>query len=181
VNLYDEVLYNTSREFFSPWQGEEKYCTEGLKEIALIYGATEESYRKTSALLNRIRHQEEDGTPSRTIRETTEREGLMMQDHLEQKVCTLFQACGFTPEGEPPASILDTLAPQTPLVAEESVTEMAPPTVVPEPCPVDLLSDPFANEESSDAVETSVDGVVLQALNELVAARGLSDSSRLDM
>jgi hypothetical protein len=38
-------------------QGEEKYCTEGFKEIGLIYGATEESYRKTSALLNRIRHQ----------------------------------------------------------------------------------------------------------------------------
>jgi hypothetical protein len=67
-------------------QGEEKYCTEGFKEIALIYGATEESYRKTSALLNRIRHQGGGGTPCRTIRETTEREGLRIQDHLEQTV-----------------------------------------------------------------------------------------------
>jgi hypothetical protein len=39
----------------------------------------------------------------------------------------------------------------------------------------------LADEDGPDAVETSVDGVVLQALNELVSARGLSDSSRLDM
>lgn len=181
MNLYDEVLYNTSRDFFSPLQGEEKYCTEGLKEIALIYGATEESYRKTSALLNRMRHQEEGGTPCRTIRETTEREGLMIQDHLEQKVCTIFQACGFTPAGQPPASILDPLAPHPPLVEEENVHERVPPTVRPEPCQADRFTDPLADEDGPDAVETSVDGVVLQALNELVSARGLSDSSRLDM
>ena len=183
VNFYDEVLYNTSREFFSPLQGEEKYCTEGFKEIALIYGATEESYRKTAALLNRIRHQEEGGTPSRTIRETTEREGLMIQDHLEQTVCTIFQACGFTPEGQPHASILDPLdpPPPPPLVEEESVNEVVPPNVGPEPFPIDSLTDPFAEAQSPDAVETGVDGVVLKVLNELVTAQGLSDLSRIDM
>jgi hypothetical protein len=104
-NAYGEVLYKTSRAFFSPVPGEEKYCPAGCKEIGLIYGATEESSRTTSALLNRMRHQEEGGTPSRTIRETTEREGWMMQDHLEQKVCTIFQEGGLTPEGQPPASM----------------------------------------------------------------------------
>jgi hypothetical protein len=107
VNLYGEVLYNTSREFFCPLQGEEKYCTEGFKEITLIYGVTEESYRKTAALLNRTRHQEDGGTPARTIRETVEHEGFMIEAHLEQKVQTIFQAHGFTPEGQPEASILD--------------------------------------------------------------------------
>jgi hypothetical protein len=128
-----------------------------------------------------MRHQEEGGTPCRTIRETTEREGLMIQDHLEQKVCTIFQACGFTPAGQPPASILDPLAPHPPLVEEENVHERVPPTVRPEPCQADRFTDPLADEDGPDAVETSVDGVVLQALNELVSARGLSDSSRLDM
>jgi hypothetical protein len=61
-NAYGEVLYKTSRAFFSPVPGEEKYCPAGCKEIGLIYGATEESSRKTSALLNRMRHQEEGGT-----------------------------------------------------------------------------------------------------------------------
>jgi hypothetical protein len=175
------VLYHTSREFFFPLQGEEKYCTEGFKEIGLIYGATEESYRKTSALLNRIRHQAEGGTPCRTIRETTEREGVMIQDYLEQTVCTVFQAAGFTPEGQPPASMLAPLAPQTPLEAEESVDEGLPSQVLPEPCPVNFSTDPVADDKDPDAVETSVDGVVLPVLNELVAARGLSEESRLEM
>ena len=68
MNFYGEVLYNPAREFFCPLQGEEKYCTEGFKEIALIYGVTEDSYRKTSNWFNRIRHQEVGGTPSRTVR-----------------------------------------------------------------------------------------------------------------
>jgi len=176
-----EVLYNTSREFFLPLQGEEKYGTEGFKEIALIYGATEESYRKTSALLNRIRHQAEGGTPSRTIRQTTEREGLRIQDHLEQTVCTIFQACEFTPAGQPPASMLDRLAPPTPLVTGKNLTERVPPTVLPEPYPVDRFPDPLAEADGSDTVEMSVDGAVVQVLNKLVAARGLSEASRLDM
>lgn len=73
------VLYNTSREFFVPLQGEEKYRTEGFKEIALIYGTAEESFRKTATLINRIRPQEERGTPFRMIRETTEGEGTLLQ------------------------------------------------------------------------------------------------------
>ncbi len=181
MNFYEEILYNTAREFFSPLQGEEKYCTEGFKEIALMYGTTEESYRKTAALLNRIRHQEEGGTPPRTIRETTEREGLMIQDHLEHTVCTIFHEGGFTPEGQPPASIVDTLAPHPSLVEEESVHEVGIPNVVPEPGPIDNCTDPFAEVESQDAEETWVDGIVLKVLNELVTAQGLSDRSRLDM
>ncbi len=123
VNFYGEVLYNTARDFFCPLQGEEKYCTEGFKEIALIYGATEESYRKTSALLNRIRHQEIGGTPSRTIRETTEREGLMIAEHLEHQVSMIFHEHDFTPEGHPQAAILDALASSTPTIEEVSVNE----------------------------------------------------------
>ncbi len=73
-----------------PLQGEEKYRTEGFKEIALIYGTAEESFRKTAALVNRIRHQEEGGTPFRTMRETTEREGMLLQEHLEEKVSSIF-------------------------------------------------------------------------------------------
>jgi hypothetical protein len=159
VNLYGEVLYNTSREFFFPLQGEEKYCTEGFKELALIYGATEESYRKTVALLNRSRHQEDGGTPSRTIRETTEREGLMIQDYLEQKACTIFQEHGFTPEGQPEESILATIAPRTPIVEEESVNEVLLPYVRPDQSRIDMLKNPVSYEDAKDAVNISVDDV----------------------
>ena len=100
-NFLGDVLYNTSREFFLPLQGEERYQTEGFKEIALIYGTAEESFRKTAALINRIRHQEERGTPFRTIREATEREGILLQGHLEEKVSSIFQEHGLTLEGHP--------------------------------------------------------------------------------
>jgi hypothetical protein len=96
-NAYGEVLYNTSREFFFPLQGEEKYCTEGFKEIALIYGATDESYRKTSALLNRIRHQEDVGTPFRTVREAVEHEGTLLHEYLEKKTSAIFKENGSGP------------------------------------------------------------------------------------
>ncbi len=85
MNVDDEVLYNTSREFFLPLQGEEKYRTEGFKEIVLIYGTTEESFRKTAALINRVRHQAKGGTPSRTIRDHAEHEGSKIQAHLSRK------------------------------------------------------------------------------------------------
>ncbi len=90
MNFYGEVLYNT-REFFPPLQGEEKYRTEGFKEIALIHGTTEGSFRKTSVLLNRVRHQKEGGTPSRTVRDNTEYEGRKIQNHLEEKTLGILE------------------------------------------------------------------------------------------
>lgn len=181
MNGYGEVLYNTSRAFFGPLHGDEKYRTEGFKELALIYGTTEESYRKTAAWLNRTRHQEDGGTPSRTIRETTEHEGLMMQDYLEQKTCTIFHEHGFTPEGQPQEPMLDTIAPRTPIVEEESVTEVLLPYVLPDQCQIDMLTYPFPDEDAKEAVDMSGDGVGIKTLNELVTACGLSDQSRIDM
>ena len=181
MNLYGEVFYNTSREFFLPLQGEEKYHTEGFKELALIYGATEESYRKTAAWLNRTRHQEDGGTPSRTIRETIEHEGVLIQDHLAQKARTIFHEHGFTPEGQPHESIVDTISPRTPIVEEERVHEVCTPSVLPDQCQIDLLNDPFPDEDAKDAVDMSVEGAGITTLNELVTACDLSDQCRIDM
>ena len=117
------MLYNTAREFFEPLQGEAKYCTEGFKEIALIYGTTEASYRKTSALLNRIRYQESGGTPSRTMQAISEHEGFMLEAHLEQKVLSIFQEHDFTPEGEPSSSVLESLIGEPSTEEEGSIGE----------------------------------------------------------
>ena len=56
---------------FPTLHAQEWYQTTGFKEVAIAYGSTEKSYRKTTALINRVRHQE-DATPSRTLRENTE-------------------------------------------------------------------------------------------------------------
>ena len=159
MNLYGEVLYNTSREFFSPLQGEEKYQTEGFKEIALIYGTAEESFRKTSALLNRIRHQDEGGTPFRTVREATEHEGQLFQDHLKQKTRTIFQSNGFTSEGCPEEVVSDARAPHSSVVAEEDIAELVGQYEVLEDWKQEMLNNPVAYEDSEHSVNISIDEV----------------------
>ncbi len=124
MNVDDEVLYNTSREFFLPLQGEEKYRTEGFKEIVLIYGTTEESFRKTAALINRVRHQAKGGTPSRTIRDHAEHEGSKIQAHLEQKTRTILHENGCTEAGESQKVIRGTFCQNVTIEEEERLKDI---------------------------------------------------------
>jgi hypothetical protein len=158
-NAYGEVLYNTSREFFFPLQGEEKYCTEGFKEIALIYGATEESYRKTSALLNRIRHQEEVGTPFRTVREAVEHEGTLLHEYLEKKTSAIFKENGFTPEGYPHASKPKLLTHSTSILEEEDIEELLDHSRYVKDYKSEILSNPVPYEKTKTSVNISIDDV----------------------
>lgn len=159
MNFYGEVLYNTSREFFLPLQGEEKYRTEGFKEIALIYGTAEESFRKTAALINRVRHQEEGGTPFRTIRETTEQEGLRLQAHHEHQTSLIFQDHGFSPEGQPQVSIAEAHSLNPPVIQHEDLKELLMGCDLPEAWQSDILSNPVPYEDSQSAVNISIDDV----------------------
>ncbi len=54
-----QTTYNTARDLFVCLEGVEFCKTIGFKDIAMIYGDTEKSYRKTAKMINRIRHQEE--------------------------------------------------------------------------------------------------------------------------
>jgi hypothetical protein len=153
-----EVLYNTAREFFLPLQGEERYQTEGFKEIALIYGTAEESFRKTAALINRIRHQEEGGTPFRTMREITERAGMLLQEHLEEKASLIFQENGFTPAGHPQDVRWDTESLNAPL-REEELKELLIDLDLPEAWTTDIVNNPVAYEAPQRAVMISIDDV----------------------
>ncbi|WLE97118.1 MAG: hypothetical protein QTN59_03940 [Candidatus Electrothrix communis] len=65
----------------------------------MIYGDTEESYRKTTRLINRIRYQEKDGTPSRTLHEATEREGTALLEHITKKSEQILSRHGFEETG----------------------------------------------------------------------------------
>lgn len=77
----------------------EYYRTEGFKEIAYIYGASEQSYRKTACLINRFRQQEEGGTPYRTLQESTEKEGAALLEHIERKAEEILSANDFDETG----------------------------------------------------------------------------------
>ena len=159
MNAYGEVLYHTSREFFWPLQGAEKYCPEGFKELALISGAVEGSFRKTSAFINRVRHQEEGGTPFRTIRAITDHDGSLLQAHLAQKAGHIFQANRFTPEGVPQEVLPETFPSHPPLVEEERLKELLLPYDLSESCKSSILNNPVGYEESKQAVNISIDDV----------------------
>ncbi len=92
--------YLTSRWWFPPLQAQEWYRTRGFKELALVHGVVENSYRKTTALINRLRHQE-GATPVRTLCDTSEGEGQQLLAQIERQADQLLQAHHFTQEGVP--------------------------------------------------------------------------------
>ena len=94
-----QIQYNTGHALFTAIQAREFYRTTGFKEIAMIYGDTEGSYRKTTLLINRIRYQEQNGTPYRTLQENTEKEGTELLDHIEEKFKSILMENGFTEDG----------------------------------------------------------------------------------
>lgn len=97
-----QVVYDTATEMFAALGPKEWYRTQGFKELALVYGVVDESFRKTTALLNRVRYQEESGTPLRTLWDNAEAEGQRLQAHIEQLAEATLAAHAFTAEGTPP-------------------------------------------------------------------------------
>lgn len=101
VEREGQVVYDTVGDLFPALGPKEWYRTQGFKELALVYGVVDESFRKTQVLLNRVRHQEEGGTPLRTLWDNAEAEGRQLQAHMEQLAATTLEEHGFTPEGTP--------------------------------------------------------------------------------
>jgi hypothetical protein len=96
----ERCVYNTAQQLFPSRIGKEWYATQGYKELAMITGATDKSYRKTATSLNRFRHQEADGTPMSTLRDQTEREGSRLQQAIEQQADHLLEAHHIPRNGE---------------------------------------------------------------------------------
>jgi hypothetical protein len=80
-------------------RGVEIYKTIGFKDIALIQGDTELSYQKTACLINRIRYQEQGGTPSRTLHECTEKEGEDALSYINTRTRFILFENGFSEDG----------------------------------------------------------------------------------
>ena len=109
----------TGREFFPPLQGRQWYQTRGFKELALVHGVVEDSYRKTSALINRVRHQPA-ATPARRLGDTSAQEGQKILSYLEDRAAQVLAAHEVSAEGTPPEVLVslsgrraDTLAAAT--------------------------------------------------------------------
>jgi len=96
-----QLVFNTSKEVFPSRKGKELYRTQGFKEIAIVHGGLEQSYRDTQKLINRIRYQP-NATKLRTLSDSTENEGQQLQVHIEQQATKILTENGFcTLDGTP--------------------------------------------------------------------------------
>lgn len=66
----------------------------------MIYGDTDQSYRKTCDLINRTRHQE-GATPTSTLCNNTELEGANIINLIEKKTDKILEKNKFTEDGNP--------------------------------------------------------------------------------
>jgi len=152
-------VYNTAQQVFPRRIGKEWYKTSGFKELAMLSGATAESYRKAGDYLNRFRYQQTDGTPSRTLREQTTIEGDKLSQAIQRKAQMILTVHDFTAEAQF-IGLADTYA--------DLCCETLPPSQVAEAiatcqarCPVTTpLSDNPVPYEAPDAtVEMCIDDV----------------------
>jgi hypothetical protein len=155
-------IYDSGSDLFPNRTGKQWHRTRGFKELGMVFGSTESSYRKTSNLLNRIRHQQEGGTPSRTLRENTEREGWRIQEHMKEKTATILRSHGFdengVPEGDRDPS--DSSPPETlPAEAVEKVINLCERR---EELNGKRIDNPVCYEDPTHTVNISMDDVVVK-------------------
>lgn len=72
----------------------------GFKDIAIFYGDIDNSFRKTTKLINRVRYQEIDGTPYRTLQDNTEKEGARLVEFLDNKSSSVMKRHRFSEDGK---------------------------------------------------------------------------------
>ncbi len=151
--------YNTARDLFSKLGAKEFYKTIGFKEIAMIYGDTELSYRKTSNLINRIRYQTQgEGTPSRTLQECTEKEGANVIDYVEQQTKRILEKNEFSVDGDYLGNNLDYMTSQAITFSEEDIFDVAE-ECLDEDIREEVLNNPVCYECPENTVSISIDDV----------------------
>lgn len=156
----DTLKYNTAIDLFPELKGKELYRTVGFKDIAMIHGDTDKSYRKTAKLLNRIRHQEKEGTPYRTLQENTEKEGSTLLDYVEEKTKCLLKNNGFTDDGIC-LKINENYNDEAKLLSEEIIT-VALTKCLADDVRDEVRSNPVCYEDPEHTVNISIDDVLVK-------------------
>lgn len=163
VTREGSMVLDTSREVFPALIGKEWYRTVGFKELAIVHGSLNGSYRHTTQLLNRIRHQPE-ATPLRTLQDAVEAEGIAVSEALDQEAQRILREDGFddktlTPTGERTASEPLHLAPD---VVDAALRQVAPD----EQTLSAMQKNPVKYEDPSVAVNVSIDDVLAKKQKE---------------
>jgi hypothetical protein len=146
-------------------KGQEWLRTAGFKEIAYVYGTVRDSYRQTGQLINRMRHQE-GGTPSRTLHDSSEREGQAVQEHLAQKAQEILAEKGFDQEGQPKAKIKQELLQTSELLSAEQVAEAIKTLEVEPEIAAEMVNNPVPYENPVHSTNVSIDDVSVKRQTE---------------
>lgn len=157
------MTLDTSRTVFPALTGKEWYRTVGFKEVAIVRGALDGSYRHTAELLNRIRHQS-NATPLRTLQDAVEAEGQSARRALEEEARRILREEGFneatlTPIDERAASQPQQLPPE---VVKAALHAVAPD----EQTLASMQKNPVKYEDPSAAVNVSIDDVLAKKQKE---------------
>ena len=179
VNVEDgkTTLFDTSVSLFPSLRGKEYYRTVGFKEVAYIFGDTQISFRKTADGINRFRHQEEGGTPHRTLHEGTEREGAGIIDYLDRTSDRILRQNEFSEDGVYEGSKAEYFSKNEPIcLTEEEISEAADLCY----CPTgyakqDLLNNPVLYENQAHSTDICVDDVVVKKQEETRIGNNSSD------
>lgn len=153
-----ELIYNTVGSIFPEQKGKEIYKTSGYKEISIIYGATENSYRQTSSLINRVRHQE-GATPVRTVADNTEREGEKLIDFIGQKAKNILAENNFTQAGEPEHKTAEYNDGNIKLKRDEEIDKAIEGCDLSEEEKAEIMKNPVCYELPNGTVNISIDDV----------------------
>jgi hypothetical protein len=157
----DKPVFDSATDFYPALGSREYYRTVGFKEIAYIYGDTEKSFRKTADLPNRVRYQQVGGTPFRTLRESTEREGGQIIDLPREKTARCLRDNGFDEEGRPVA--VDAKHSRTqPAVLEDEELARAAQTLQAQHDIEKLLSNPVLFESRESTVNVAIDDATVK-------------------
>ena len=103
VKSQDKKISFNGLTVFPSRVGREWHQTTGYKELGLVAGAAQRSYRETVNVFNRSRHQQVGGTPLNTLRDGAQAEGLKVLDFVDKKTQVILKAHDFDPQGVPEA------------------------------------------------------------------------------
>jgi hypothetical protein len=134
----------------------------------MIYGDTEKSYRKTAKLINRIRHQEQGGTPHRTLHECTEKEGENVLSYIEERTSCILVENGFSEDGICQDSKADYNNDKPATIPKEQVIEAIDKCRQDKDiCVEDILSNSVPYEDPGKSINVAIDDVNVKKQEEL--------------
>ena len=154
----DGEIFDT-RSFFPHLTGQEWYRTAGFKELGLLHGTIQNSFRQSATGLNRWRHQLDAGTPWRTLSHASEQEGSQLLAHLEDHATAVLLEHEFTGT-LPPATVQDHYQQQEFVAIPAEQVQAAITQCAPDPSYIaDMAQNPIPYEVAARSVQVSIDPV----------------------